>query len=252
MKALEFSISADFGMFRKPDQQDPALTFNFIPKSAVLGVCGAILGLGGYKDGSKTPEFLTALKDFKIAISPVLPKNRNSNPHPFKKTFVKFNNSQGYGNADGNWLLTEQILIKPEYIVTVISNNDDAYLINLERHLKNRTSVFRPYLGKNEFISNIEFLGSYEVFECTDKLVECKTIYCPSETPRKSDPRTIAGVPYTFLIMEEYSHALDEYGHHVLKRFCLRDGSFYREEADLNIGQFYSLTKENKKVIFAF
>lgn len=242
-------VSADFGMFRRPDRQDPALTFNFIPKSAVLGICGAILGLEGYKHGKKRPEFLSSLQHFKVAITPLLQKNTRSHPSPLRKTFVKFINFHGYGNVDGPWILTEQVLINPSYRLVVISDSEDEYFTKLEKHLRNRTSVFRPYLGKNEFICNMDFLGTYEVEEYTETICECESIYPPSGFV---NTRGSSGIPYTFTMLEEYSYGLDQYHRHKIKRFCFRDGSIHRKEADLELGAFLSLSGNSTKTVFAF
>jgi len=252
MKALEFIISAEFGMFRKPDRQDPALTFNFIPKSAVLGICGAILGLDGYKNG-KSPEFLTKLNKFNIAVTPLYFKKTGFElaKKPFSKTFVTFNNFHGYGNFDGNGIYTEQILIKPAYLITVISDEKDQYFQELEKKLHSGITSFRPYLGKNEFISNLEFKGAYTVSDNSNELVQCESIYAPSHN-YKPNPRGSDATPLTFLIMDEYSYALDEHGRHCIRHFCYRDGELHNQEVDNAIGKLYLLKGEKSKTVFAF
>ena len=44
-KVIVFDIWAPYAYFRKPYTTTTALTFNFIPRSAIEGIIGAILGI---------------------------------------------------------------------------------------------------------------------------------------------------------------------------------------------------------------
>lgn len=246
LKALEFIIGAEFGIFRKPDSQDLGLTFSFIPKSAVLGVCGAIIGLGGYKEGSKIPEFLSKLSDFKIGVAPY--ENGRPAEKPFRKIFVKFTNYHGYGNADGPLICTEQLLVEPAYKVTVIADEDNHNFTDLYNKLKHEKTEFRPYLGKNEFLANMQFTGIYDARQCTDEIVSCTTIY-PVTSYKKPLRGSVLEIG-TVQIDDDYAYLLNAEGQYMRKLFRFTNSQIHREEANAEIGKFYHIADSH--VVFAF
>lgn len=252
MKALEFRIRAEFGMFRRHDSHpENSLTFGWMPKSAVLGVCGAILGLRGYSEGSPKPEFLDRLSSFKVAVAPL----ENSfdlkfRRTPFKRTTVKFNNYHGFGNKAGNMICSEQLLINPAFLVTIVSE-DNRDFKELENKLRTNSAVFRPYMGKNEFVAEIEFFGLYDAVKNQDKIIECKSIY-PISTNYQPNIRDTTSGNYTFAIMDEYPYSWDEKYRNICKIFAFRDGRMNCKEADEQIGTFYTIKNNENKIVFAF
>jgi CRISPR-associated protein Cas5h len=144
-------FKASFGFLKKNDINDSiCLTYNCLHKPALLGIFGAILGLGGYYQAfinkSNVPEYIDKLKDFKVGIEPLNSSNGN-----FKKTVITYNNSVGYANKEkgGNLIIKEQTLIAPKYRVYFLLNNE--YANKLFNMLKNKEAVYIPYLGKNDF-----------------------------------------------------------------------------------------------------
>jgi len=144
-------FKASFGFLKKNDINDSiCLTYNCLHKPALLGIFGAILGLGGHYqafiNNQKKPEYLEKLENIKVGIEPLNSFNGN-----FKKTIIKYNNSVGYANKveGGNLIISEQTLIKPQYRVYFILNNE--YSDSLYTFLKNKEAVYIPYLGKNDF-----------------------------------------------------------------------------------------------------
>jgi CRISPR-associated protein Cas5h len=253
MQALEFEIRAEFGIFKRPDkqrlgEQQLSLTYNFIPKSTVFGMCGAILGLSGFGDPDKNKrlEFVTRLKHLKIAISPIY--GSPDQPKPFLKTFVKFINYHGYGNEDGPLIVKEQLLVRPAFRITIIGAEDDENLIELARRLKSQEAVFRPYMGKNEFITDTKFVGLSKTTVYKEGKFVCNSIYPLSG--HVSGVRDVVSPP-KLLVLDEYPYSYDESAKHICKRFCYQDGEIYVRGADLNIGSFYRIY-DDEKVIFAF
>ena len=105
-KIISIDLKADFGFFKKPDTNDPIyLTFNMLHKPALLGILGAILGLGGFseakeeepkpKKGEKIktilPEYFKKLNDLKIGIKPLTASHKKTpTPHFFPKSRLTF------------------------------------------------------------------------------------------------------------------------------------------------------------------
>lgn len=162
-KIIAFDIEADFGMFKKPDVNNPAyFTFNIIPKPTLLGVLGAIIGLGGYSQMNENddyPEFYKELKGLPIGLVPY------GNKGVYQKRVIKYNNTVGYANKDGGTLnIVEQTLINPKYKIYIGLDLSNKYHKRLNDYL---TSIpveyeYIPYMGKDEFKLNICNVKSFE------------------------------------------------------------------------------------------
>jgi len=71
-KLISIDLKADFGFFRKPDANVGInLSYNMLHKPALLGILGAIIGLEGYKELGKIPEYYEKLKDLQVGIEPL-------------------------------------------------------------------------------------------------------------------------------------------------------------------------------------
>ncbi len=190
MNALSFEISGKSAIFKKPDVNSYTyFTYNNIHKPALLGILGAIIGLGGYnklydenienKKNKKTlndgfPEYYEKLKDLKVSI---IPKNgKEPNTGYFTKKIQTFNNSVGYASKElgGNLIVREQWLENPKWQILILDNETKIYE-NIKEYLLNKKAVFIPYLGKNDHPANIDFveeinLKSLDDFEKIDSL----------------------------------------------------------------------------------
>jgi len=156
-KLISFDIKADFGFLKKPDINEGIyLTYNCLHKPALLGILGAIIGLGGFYQsyvqknkaaGNSLPEYFDKLSDIKIGIQPLAVKGN------FVKTVIKYNNSVGYASEEqgGNLIVNEQTLIKPSYRVFLLLHLDNGYEKKLFEYINNSECEFIPYLGKNDF-----------------------------------------------------------------------------------------------------
>lgn len=147
MKIVSIDLCSDFGFFRKPDTNNTInLSYNMIHKPAVLGLLGAILGLGGYKKKDVLPDYYLKLKDLKIAIEHLMHDKGN-----FAKTAIKYTNTVGYANKGNNFLTEELTLVKPAYRIYLLLDESNELESKLLEYLKNANAEFVPYFGKNEF-----------------------------------------------------------------------------------------------------
>lgn len=158
MEAITFELSGRTAFFKKPDVNSFAyFTYNNIHKIALLGMLGAIIGLGGYtqqknmiEDGKEVtyPEFYEKLKDLKVSI---IPLNKRGY---FSKKIQVFNNSVGYASAEegGNLIVREQWLNNPAWKIYLLNDGsvDEQVYNELKEYLKNRKCKYIPYLGKND------------------------------------------------------------------------------------------------------
>src|SRR5690625_7696007 len=78
MKLISFDIESNFGFFRKPESNNTLnVSYNMIHRPAILGILGAIIGLEGYKEKGKFPEYYKRLNHLKIGITPLNHEQRS-------------------------------------------------------------------------------------------------------------------------------------------------------------------------------
>lgn len=158
MKLISFDIESNFGFFRKPESNNTLnVSYNMIHRPAILGILGAIIGLEGYKEKGKFPEYYKRLNHLKIGITPLSHEQGN-----YLKTPIKYSNTVGYANKGATFLTEELTLIAPKYRVYLLLNlnsDDDTSLYN---SLKSKKTEFIPYFGKNEFTAWWDNFIEYE------------------------------------------------------------------------------------------
>lgn len=151
-KLISFDLKADFAFFKKPDYNAGIqLSYNMLHKPALLGILGAIIGLEGYKEKGKLPEYFEQLKHLQIGIMPLAHVHGN-----YQKTVLRYTNGVGYANKDGNLLIDETMLIAPAYRCFVLLNLDNELEVKIYHSVLKQEAEYIPYLGKNEFQAWIE------------------------------------------------------------------------------------------------
>lgn len=154
-RILQFRVYGGFAHFNQPVSNNFRNTYTIIPKTQLLGLFGAILGLSGYKDTKTEPEFSQELSDISMYIAP------NSKSYP--RFIVKYNSKNSFLNnrkdtPEPNVIVNEQVLMGPDYEVGVALEEKELHQ-KLVKMIKSNRSVFFTYLGKNEFPANIEYIG---------------------------------------------------------------------------------------------
>lgn len=145
---ISFDLKGDFGVFKKPDVNEGLqLTFNMLHKPALLGILGAIAGLEGYKRQGVFPEYYSKFRNLRVGIEPLEGWHDKGN---FVKTVIKYTNTVGYANADGNLIVTEQTLRRPAYRVYLLLDLDVEDQARLYDRIRAAEAEYLPYFGKNE------------------------------------------------------------------------------------------------------
>jgi len=158
---ISFDLRAGFGVFKKPDVNEGLqLTFNLLHKPALLGILGAIAGLDGYQRRGIFPDYYTKLVGLRVGIQPLDHDKGN-----FVKTVIKYTNTVGYANADGNLLITEQTLRCPAYRCYLLLDLDDGVQTLLYDRIRAGEADYLPYFGKNECSAwwDAESVQSYSI-----------------------------------------------------------------------------------------
>lgn len=251
-KLISIDLQADFGFFRKPDANSTInLSYNMLHKPALLGILGAIIGLEGYKEFGKMPEYYEKLKDMKIGIEPLNHEKGN-----FQKTVIKYSNTVGYANKGTTYLTEEATLIKPSYRVYLLVDMENTDCAKLYKYLKEGKSEFLPYFGKNEFYawweSQEHGLQEYEyeqVAKATDSF-KIKTLLIKT-TQTIKDQKEEAMFDFlnfdkeeaTYLYFERLPVGFDE----VLNQYELGDFAFttFKLKPNTELENLFLIKKEN-------
>ncbi|MXV38203.1 type I-B CRISPR-associated protein Cas5 [Flavobacteriaceae bacterium Ap0902] len=158
MKLISIDVKSDFGFFRKPETNNTLnVSYNMIHKPAIWGLLGAVIGLKGYQEKGKLPEYYNKLSDLKIGIAPLNHENGN-----FSKTSIKYSNTVGYANKGTTFLTEELTLIAPQYRIYLLLDKEVEEQKQLLWNLKNGHTEFIPYFGKNEFTAWWDNYQEYE------------------------------------------------------------------------------------------
>jgi CRISPR-associated protein Cas5h len=174
-KLISIDIKADFGFFRKPDTNSTVnFSYNFIHKPALLGILGAIIGLDGYKEKGKLPDYYIKLKNLPIGFAPLNHERGN-----FQKTVIKYSNTVGYANKGSNYLTEEATLIEPSYRVYLLADLEDEYHKQIFQNLKSGFADYIPYFGKNEHYAWWD-KESYKEYDIDQELKTDKNIFITS------------------------------------------------------------------------
>lgn len=160
MQLINFQLRGRFAHFLRAEASASALSYPVPPRTVILGILGAILGIP--KD-----EPQVVLEPAKIAISGKLPKThwhraklRKDPPAPLPLTIKKTNKPQNTTKPEKATLILQEWLFEPVYTVWV--SIPEPYYSDLELRLRERRWYFTPYLGLSEMMADIKYLGSQE------------------------------------------------------------------------------------------
>lgn len=195
MKLISFDLKADFGFFRKPDTNATInLSYNIIHRPAVLGILGAIVGLEGFKEKGKMPQYYDVFKNVKIGIEPL-----NHDKGNYTKTNIKYSNTVGYANKGSNFLTEELTLVNPEYRIYLLLDEVEIYQKQLADNLKRGNSEFIPYLGKNEFTAWWSS-NSYKEYRFSENEMPNESVKVLSIFQKKTDLKNNVEAPLLDLL----------------------------------------------------
>jgi len=181
-KFIIFDICGDYGHFKKYYTTSSPLTFSIPPRTAIIGLIGAIIGL-------EKDQYLSLMTKDKadIAIRII---------NPIKKIRMIQNlidTKGGYwkpvkrGNLTGRTPVRFEYLKGPKFRIYFTHSDGEVYN-SLKESLKNHKSVYTPCLGLSELIADFEFIDEVSVvrnFIREDFIDICSVI--PLDTLREID-----------------------------------------------------------------
>lgn len=160
MELINFRLSGRFAHFLRAEASASALSYPVPPRTVILGILGAVLGLS--KD---EPQLV--LEPANIAISGKLPKThwhrakfRKDPPASLPCLIKKTQKADRNTVPEKATLILQEWLFNPDYTIWV--SLPEPYHTKLEGRLNKRQWYFTPSLGLSEMMADIEYLGSKE------------------------------------------------------------------------------------------
>lgn len=160
MELINFQLSGRFAHFLRAEASASALSYPVPPRTVILGILGAVLGLP--KD---EPQIV--LEPANVAISGKLPKThwhrvklRKDPPAPLPRFIRKTQKLDRNTVPEKPTLILQEWLFEPSYTVWV--SIPEPHHAELKNRLNKRQWHFSPSLGLSEMIADIEYLATNE------------------------------------------------------------------------------------------
>lgn len=160
MKLISFRLSGRYGHFLQAEGGASAPTYPVPPRTVILGIIGAVLGLE--KD---QPQLL--LEPACIAVNGKLPqthwhkaKLRKDPPAHLRRIIKKSQKPPKATKPEKAGLIGQEWLFNPVYTIWVCVPS--PYLEDLEQRLMERRWHFQPSLGLSEMMAELTYLKSEE------------------------------------------------------------------------------------------
>lgn len=186
MKVLSFRWFAKYGHFLRAEANASALTYPVPPRTAVLGLLAAILGLK--KD--QLPEILGKMK-VAITFPNGLPqrfmhqvKLRKDPPAALAWTIKKTQKLDRETAPERANLNLQEWLWKPDFQIHVAFPEQPNLIDQLSKRIQNRQWYFCPCMGLSELLAEVEFLSYEEAILCEESEIAIQGI-CPAVSIEK-------------------------------------------------------------------
>jgi CRISPR-associated protein Cas5h len=157
-RLIVFDVSSSFGYFRKSFTTTSALTHAVIPRSAVEGLVGAILGLSRDNYPEKLQSSNIAV-EIRSPVRKLHMKYMHTNPDWWQNISFYFQKKTSSKAIQFAVPTAVELLVEPEYRMYI-----DCHELNpeLSMMLKDRKAYYTPYLGTSSMICSAKYVGELE------------------------------------------------------------------------------------------
>jgi CRISPR-associated protein Cas5h len=170
-KLLVFDVSSTFGYFRKSFTTTSALTHAVIPRSAIQGLVGAILGLSSdrYPD---TLESSNIAVEIRSPVRKLHIKYMHTNPDWWQNISLYFQNKTSSKTIQFAVPAAVEVLVEPKYRIYIDCQEITYELLTM---LKNKKTFYTPYLGSSSMICSTRYVGESDY----DRISSSRKDYFP-------------------------------------------------------------------------
>lgn len=237
MKALKFTLSGRTAFFKNPQVNISTeyFTFSQIPKTNILGICGAIMGYNGYNNGLQDDgytEYYSKLKDLKIAIVPYMDKRG------FKKSQHCFTDSTCLNSKDGVWIEKQIWLENVKWNIYILLYNEEAK--TLADRIINHKHRYHIYLGKNDHFAQIsnEEIVELETLD-NEEVTEIHSLVEQDKIKTMRTTHTTSYIEYLPVALEKKT------GRYIYKKLMTTNSKIKVTDKDLEV-----YNNDNENIVF--
>jgi CRISPR-associated protein Cas5h len=174
MDFIAFQLQGRFGHFLKAEAGASALSYPAPPRTVIIGLLGAVLGMP--KDSPQVE-----LEPASIAVSGELPttfwhriKLRKEEPEYLLRTIKKSQKASAKGKDSKATLILQEWLFNPRY--TVWAALPEPWHTQLAQRLEHKKWYFQPCLGLSEMSADLVFKGRGEAVPLPDAVHRINTV----------------------------------------------------------------------------
>lgn len=185
MEVLVFDLQGDFAHFRKYYTTTSSLTFLVPPRTAVIGLVGAILGLPKERcaESFLLSECKVGIQILRSLRKSVLKENWRAGPARLSKQTLSINEMQDISR-------TPIELVKEPHYRVFFYHSQKRLWENLLKMMYERKTVYTPCLGLSEFLAEVQFVGVYRTEDLriqSSEWIKIATV-APKEVLERFDP----------------------------------------------------------------
>ncbi|RNE91169.1 CRISPR-associated protein Cas5 [Marichromatium sp. AB31] len=159
MDTLSFDWSAKYGHFLRAEATVNALSYPMPPRTAVLGLLGAILGL-------EKDALAVDLAETRVAVSGPMPRRfwhrvkiRKDPPAALSREVKRTQRGAERPTPEKATLLNQEWLLAPRYRVHVAWPDQPDRFDELAGRIRDRRWHFTPCMGLSELLCDVEFIS---------------------------------------------------------------------------------------------
>ncbi|MCF8236272.1 MAG: CRISPR-associated protein Cas5 [Bacteroidales bacterium] len=149
MKAIQFILEGNWGHFKRPETNNNPLTYDFITKTALIGLIGAVLG----KTRSQMIELFPVLSESLLYGLKLL--------NPVKKISWGFTSSSAINPTEPGNPKYFEFLEKPrfEIVLSLFDNKAESVFDDFKNALSSEMSFYTPVLGWHNCPANLKLVN---------------------------------------------------------------------------------------------
>lgn len=153
MRGFEFDISGSWGHFKRSETNNNPLTHDIIPKTALIGLIGAVLGIERARMRSKFPQLSDDLI-YGVKLN-----------HPVRKYSIGFTGHSAIMPTAVKSPKAFEFLRDPSYRVCLglSDSRSESLYEGFEKSVIEGTAVYEPVLGIANCPAELSFLNSGEI-----------------------------------------------------------------------------------------
>jgi len=162
MKGIQIIIKGNWGHFKKPETNNNPLSHDFITKTALIGLIGAVLGIEREEMKSKYPELSEDLLYGVQLLKSV------------KKVSWGFTSRTAINPTASGTPKYFEFLKDPSFLVSILLKNvrSNALFENFKNAIKLEEAVYTPVLGWHNCPAELELKSEGEFSEIKDGVFE--------------------------------------------------------------------------------